>query len=71
MKNVGQFFLCLLKGKCVYSIKKLLAFIFMGLIIYLAIWTDKTELINSFLIMLGSLLAIRTIDKITIKTPEE
>jgi hypothetical protein len=68
--NPWALFLCLLKNVgCPYSIKKFLAFIFMGLIFYLAIWTDNKEsIINSFLFMLTALLAIRSFDKVMTKS---
>lgn len=69
--NPWSFLLCLLTNSgCPYSIKKFLAFIFMGLIGYLAIWTDgKESIIDSFLFMLAALLAIRSFDKVMVKNP--
>jgi hypothetical protein len=57
MKKILNFFLCFLQDDCVYSIKKLLCFIFSGVIIYLAIFTDKTY--YDLLIFVGALLGIR------------
>lgn len=64
IKDIFDFLLCLLSVNCNYSIKKFFSFVFVALIIYLTIFTTESiELINSFLLFLGGLLAIRSYDK--------
>jgi len=44
-KRIIDFILCLLfKEDCQYSVKKILAIIFIGVAIYLIIWTDKSAI---------------------------
>lgn len=63
-----SFFLCLLQGKCKYSIKKFFAFVFLLLVIILSIFTNKIEIIAYFLFMITALLAIRSFDKMSFRT---
>jgi hypothetical protein len=55
LKQIIDFLLCLLQADCKYSIKKFLCYIFAGLVIYLAIWTDKSyyDLLGFIAILLG------------------
>jgi len=59
--NIKEFLLCFLRGNCQYSIKKLLAFFFTGLVFYLAIFTDKNCV--EFLVFLAALLGLREYSK--------
>lgn len=63
-----NFFLCILKGSCEYSIKKLLAILFSMLIFYVVIFTTKDY--YELLLFVASLLAIRSYDKTTMKKQE-
>lgn len=63
INNIKDFFLCMLRGKCDYSIKKFLTYIFTILAVYLAIFTTKNEMFFQTLFMIGGLLAIRSYDK--------
>jgi hypothetical protein len=55
MKNIGKFFLCMLRDDCKYSIKKFLVYIFSIVIIYLVIFTTKNyyELLTFVAVLLG------------------
>jgi hypothetical protein len=55
LKQIRGFLLCLLQADCKYSIKKFLSYVFAGLVIYLAIWTDKSyyDLLGFIAILLG------------------
>jgi len=55
LKQIGDFFLCMLKEDCVYSIKKFLTYVFSILVIYMAIFTDKSiyELLTFIAVLLG------------------
>jgi hypothetical protein len=55
LKQIRDFLLCLLKADCKYSIKKFLSYVFAGLVIYLAIWTDKSyyDLLGFIAVLLG------------------
>lgn len=59
--KIGNFFLCFLRDDCQYSIKKVLAFIFTGVAIYLIIWTDKSAF--DALGFVAVLLGLRTYEK--------
>ena len=59
--DVSWFLLCLLRGDCKYSIKKILVFLFSVLIVYLAIFTDKSYI--DLLVFVAALLGIRSWDK--------
>ncbi len=54
-KKIGNFFLCFLRDDCEFSLKKLLAIIFIGVAIYLMIWTDKSayEALGFAAVLLG------------------
>lgn len=54
-KKIGDFFLCFLRDDCEFSLKKLLAIIFIGVAIYLMIWTDKSayEALGFAAVLLG------------------
>lgn len=60
-KKILNFFLCFIRDDCQYSIKKVLALIFIGVSIYLMIWTDKSayEALGFAAILLG----LRTYEK--------
>lgn len=60
-KKIGNFFLCFLRDDCDFSIKKVLALIFVGVSIYLMIWTDKSayEPLGFAAVLLG----LRTYEK--------
>ena len=62
-KDIKWFFLCMLKDKCIYSIKKFLSYIFSILAIYLAIFTDKDAMFLETVGFVAALLAIRAYDK--------
>jgi hypothetical protein len=55
MKKFIAFFACLLHSDCIYSSKKILMYIFSGLILYLAIFTDKQyiELLTFVAVLAG------------------
>jgi hypothetical protein len=61
-KQIGNFFLCLLRDDCPYSIKKFLVWIFTAVTIYLIIFTDKDvyQLLTFILVLLG----IRSFEKV-------
>jgi hypothetical protein len=61
-KQIGNFFLCFLKDDCIYSIKKLLVYIFTAIVIYQTLFTDKDiyQLLTFILVLLG----IRTFEKL-------
>jgi len=61
-KKIGNFLSCLLHENCEYSIKKILAYIFSAVIIYLAIFTDKGY--YEMLIFVGALLGIRGYERV-------
>lgn len=60
-KKILEFFLCFLRDDCQYSIKKILAIVFVGVSIYLIIWTDKSayEALGFAAVLLG----LRTYEK--------
>jgi hypothetical protein len=60
-KQIGNFFLCLLRDDCQYSIKKILTWIFSGVAIYLIIFTDKNS--YQLLMFILALLGIRAFEK--------
>lgn len=66
--KIIEFFTCLLKDDCKYSIKKFLTFIFTGLILYLAIFTDRDfyELLTFVAVLLG----IRSYERMKSKPPK-
>lgn len=53
----------MLRGRCEYSIKKFLSYVFTALAIYLAVFTVKSDMFLQTLIFLAGLLAIRSYDK--------
>jgi hypothetical protein len=61
LKQIGNFFLCMLKEDCIYSIKKFLTYVFSMLVIYMAIFTDKD--IYEILTFIAVLLGIRAWEK--------
>ena len=61
-QKIGNFLSCLLHENCEYSIKKILAYIFSGVVIYLAIFTDKEY--YEMLIFVGALLGIRGYERV-------
>jgi predicted secreted protein len=60
-KKILSFFLCFIRDDCEYSIKKVIATIFVGVAIYLMIWTDKSayEALGFAAVLLG----LRTYEK--------
>lgn len=60
-KSILDFLLCFLRDDCPYSIKKLLTYVFSGIVIYLAIFTDKDY--YQLLMFVGVLLGIRAYEK--------
>lgn len=62
LKNLGNFFLCMLKEDCEYSIKKFLVYIFSVLAVYLVLFTAKDY--YELLIFVGGLLGIRTYERL-------
>jgi len=60
-KKLADFFLCFIRDDCQYSLKKVLALIFIGVAIYLMIWTDKStyEALGFAAVLLG----LRTYEK--------
>lgn len=60
-KKIGSFLLCFLRDDCEFSLKKVLALIFVGVSIYLIIWTDKSayEALGFAAVLLG----LRTFEK--------
>jgi hypothetical protein len=67
--QIRDFFLCLLEDECKYSLKKLLCYVFTIVIIYLAIFTDKSyiELLTFIAVALG----IRSYERLQVKKPSE
>lgn len=61
-RKIGNFFSCLLHENCEYSIKKILAYVFSTLVIYLVIFTDKEY--YEILIFVGALLGIRGYERV-------
>jgi len=61
-RKIGDFFSCLLQENCVYSIKKILAYAFSILIIYMAIFTDKEY--YDLLFFVGGLLGVRAYERV-------
>jgi hypothetical protein len=60
-KSILDFFLCFLRDDCQYSLKKVLIFVFVGVAIYLIIWTDKSS--YDVLGFVAVLLGLRTYEK--------
>lgn len=67
LRKIGDFFLCLLRDDCQYSIKKILTWIFSGVTIYLILFTDKD--IYQLLMFLLALLGIRAFEKWKVQRP--
>jgi len=67
LKRIGDFFLCLLRDDCQYSIKKILTWIFSGVTVYLILFTDKD--IYQLLMFLLALLGIRAFEKWKVQKP--
>lgn len=63
LNKIIEFLLCMLKGKCEFSIKKFLAYVFTLLAIYIAVFTDKDTMFFETLVLIAGLLAIRSYDK--------
>jgi hypothetical protein len=61
LKQITDFFLCMLREDCTYSIKKFLTYIFSIVVIYMIIFTDK-EYYN-VLGFIAVLLGIRAFEK--------
>ncbi len=58
--DIRYFLTCLLKDKCDYSSKKILAYLFSFIIIYLVIFTDKS--VVDLLVFVTVLLGLRSYD---------
>jgi len=61
-KDFLNFISCILHENCEYSIKKILAYTFTGLILYLAIFTDKNY--YELLLFVGGLLGVRAFERV-------
>lgn len=61
----------MLRGKCEFSIKKWLAYVFTLLAIYIAVFTTKDAMFVETLFMIGALLALRSYDKIKYNKKED
>ena len=68
MRKILNFFLCLLKDNCEYSIKKFLAYGFSGLVFYMIIFTDKQY--YDVIVFLAVLLGIRSYERLQNKAPK-
>ena len=68
MRKVKEFFLCMLRDDCQYSIKKFLVYIFSSLAIYLFIFTDRD--LYDLLVFVAVLLGIRSYERMKTKTPK-
>ena len=66
-KQIGDFFLCFLRDDCIYSIKKLLVYIFTGVSVYMILFTDKD--VYMILTFICILLGIRTFEKLKVQRP--
>lgn len=66
-KQIINFFLCLLRDDCPYSIKKFLVWIFTSVTVYLIIFTDKE--IYQLLMFILALLGIRAFEKWKVQRP--
>jgi len=53
--KIGEFFGCMLRADCVFSIKKFLSYVFSILTIYVVVFTDKNfyELLAFVAVLLG------------------
>jgi len=61
-RKIGNFLLCLLHENCEYSIKKILAYVFSLLILYIVIFTDKEY--YELLFFVGGLLGVRAYERV-------
>ena len=69
LKDIQNFLACILQESCKYSIKKILAYTFSALIIYLAVYTEKNY--YELLVFVGVLVGVRTYERIqSWKNPE-
>jgi hypothetical protein len=68
-KQIGNFFLCFLRDDCIYSIKKLLVYIFTGVSVYLILFTDKD--VYMVLSFIAVLLGIRAFEKLKLQKPND
>lgn len=66
-KQIGNFFLCLLRDDCQYSIKKILTWIFSIVTVYVIIFTDKD--VYQLLMFILALLGIRAFEKWKVQKP--
>lgn len=67
LKKIGDFFLCMLREDCEYSIKKFLSYVFSGLVLYMAIFTDKD--FYEVLAFIAVLLGIRSYERLKASKP--
>ena len=61
-RKIGNFLSCLLHENCEYSIKKILAYTFSLLVIYIVIFTDKEY--YELLFFVGGLLGVRAYERV-------
>jgi len=61
-RKIGDFLSCLLHENCEYSIKKILAYAFSLLVIYIVIFTDKEY--YELLFFVGGLLGVRAYERV-------
>ena len=66
--DLKEFFLCMLRGRCDYSIKKFLVYVFSTLVIYVVVFTDKDYL--ELLVFIAALLGLRSYDKLKYQEKE-
>jgi len=67
-KKIGDFFLCMLRENCEYSIKKFLSYVFSGLVIYMAVFTNKD--FYEILMFVAVLLGIRSYERLRAPKPD-
>jgi hypothetical protein len=66
-KKIGDFFLCMLREDCKYSIKKFLSYVFSALVLYMAIFTNKD--FYEILMFVAVLLGIRSYERLKSPRP--
>ena len=68
MRKVIQFFLCMLRDDCEYSIKKFLVYMFSLVTMYMVIFTDKPY--YDVMVFVAVLLGIRSYERMKTKPPK-
>jgi len=66
-KKIGDFFLCMLREDCEYSIKKFLSYVFSALVLYMSIFTSKD--FYEILMFVAVLLGIRSYERLKAPKP--